>query len=59
MINYDYDVRKTVDVSHELLAYEGSLTLALEKAVARVEAIQSLLERSKERRLELEIQSIN
>lgn len=59
MIQREYDVDKARDVSHEILAYETSLLLALENAQYRVEAIKTLLQRAKERRLDLEVQSIN
>ena len=59
MINYEYDVGKTTDVCHELLAYESAMVQRLQRAQATVDAIQTLINRAKERRLELEIQSIN
>ena len=59
MINYEYDVGKTTDVCHELLAYESAMLDRLQKAQATVDAIQAIIQRAKERRLQLEIQSIN
>lgn len=59
MINYEYDVGKTTDVCHELLAYESAMVERLQKAQARVDAIQTIIQRAKERRLELESQAIN
>ena len=59
VINYEYDVGKTTDVRHELLAYECAMQERLRKAQATVDAIQTLIQRAKERRIDLEIQSIN
>lgn len=59
MIQHDYEIERVHDVSHETLAYERSLQAKLDKAIHTVDAITRLLERAKERRLELEIQSIN
>ena len=59
MIKYEYEVAKSNDVRRELLMYENSLQKKLESAQARVTAIAMMIQRAKERRLELEIQSIN
>lgn len=59
MIKYEYEVAKSNDVRRELLIYENSLQKKLESAQARVTAIAMMIQRAKERRLELEIQSIN
>ena len=59
MIKYEYEVDKSNDVRRELLMYENSLQKKLESAQERVTAIAMMIQRAKERRLELEIQSIN
>lgn len=59
MIQREYEIDVARDVSHETLAYERAMQAHLEKAQARVDAIKGLLERCKEKRLALEIQSIN
>jgi predicted ATPase len=59
MIKREYEIERVHDVSRETLLYERSLQLRLQKAQATVEAIQGMIERAKELRLDLEIQSIN
>ena len=57
MIKYEYEVAKSNDVRRELLMYEARMTKRLEQAQATVDAIRAIIQRAKERRLDLEIQS--
>ena len=59
MIKHEYEIDVARDVSHETLLYERSMMQQLQKAQDRVDAIKRLLERCKEKRLDLEVQSIN
>lgn len=59
MIKHEYDIDVARDVSHEMLRYERSMMQRLQKAQDRVDAIKRLIERCKEKRLDLEVQSIN
>lgn len=59
MIQREYTLDAVADVSRETLAYERMMQVQLEKAQARVEAIKAILQRAKEQRLDLEMQSIN
>jgi hypothetical protein len=59
MIQREYSIEVVHDVSRETLAYERYLQARLEAAQSTVDAIKRLLERAKEQRLDLEIQSIN
>ena len=57
MTKHEYDVPKASDVMRELLMYEARMTKRLEQAQATVDAIRAIIQRAKERRLDLEIQS--
>jgi hypothetical protein len=59
MIQREYEIDVARDVSHETLRYERSMMEQLRKAQDRVDAITRLLEKCKEQRLQLEVQSIN
>ena len=59
MVKYEYDVPKSTDVMRELLIYEARMTERLERAQANVNAIRAIIQRAKERRLDIEIQSSN
>lgn len=59
MIQREYDVSTTQRVAHEVLAYERRMQERLVAAQATVDAIKNILERAKERRLQLEVQAIN
>jgi len=57
MINREYDVATSADVMHDLLVYEARMVERLERAQATVNAIRAIIQRAKERRLEIEFQS--
>ena len=57
MINREYDVATSLDVMHDLLVYEARMVERLERAQATVDAIRAIIQRAKERRLEIEFQS--
>jgi len=58
-VNHDYDVHESLDVMRELLIYEARMTERLERAQATVDAIRAIIQRAKEKRLDIEIQSKN